>query len=65
MSPKKDTVSEAEINRRIAFADAALGAAGHEVTDPQTRELARQVAAGKLTGDEAVAHAIARVTGKQ
>ena len=64
MSTNEDTVSDAEINRRIAFADAALGAAGHTVTDPQTRELARQVAAGKLTGDEAVAQTIARVTGK-
>lgn len=38
----------------IAFADAALGAAGHEVTDPVTRALAAQVARGEISGDEAV-----------
>lgn len=59
MSTKDDSISEAEINRRIAFADAALGAAGHEVTDPTAREVARQIAAGKLTADEAVARHIA------
>jgi hypothetical protein len=50
-------VDEAEIKRRIAFA--ALGAAGHAVTDPEAREVARQIAAGRLTADEAVAHHIA------
>jgi hypothetical protein len=52
-------VDEAEIERRIAFADAALGAAGHEVTDPKAREVARQIAVGRLTANEAVAHHIA------
>lgn len=37
------------------FADGALGAAGHEVTDPATRELLMQVARGEITGDQAVA----------
>ncbi len=58
MSPKDDTVRDAKNKRRIAFADAALGAAGHAVTGPETRELALQVAAGKLTGDEAIARAL-------
>lgn len=48
-------VSEAEIERRMSFADAALGAAGHEVTDPEVRAISRRVAAGDLTGDEATA----------
>jgi hypothetical protein len=46
-------VSEAEIERRMSFADAALGAAGHEVTDPELRAISRRVAAGDITGDEA------------
>lgn len=37
------------------YADGALGAAGHEVTDPTVRELNAKVARGELTADEAVA----------
>lgn len=39
----------------MAFADGALGAAGHEVTDPTVRALNMQVARGEITADEAVA----------
>jgi hypothetical protein len=40
---------------RVAFADAALALAGHEVTDPALRAIVEQVARDELTGDEAVA----------
>lgn len=49
------SVAETEIERRMAFADAALGAAGHEVSDPELRAISRRVAAGEITGDEAAA----------
>jgi hypothetical protein len=49
--------TEAEINDRIAFVDAANALAGLELTDPVARELVRRVAAGEITGDEAVAEA--------
>jgi hypothetical protein len=54
-------IDEAEVERRMAFADAALGAAGHEVIDPTLRELSRQVAAGTLSADEAIARGVAHV----
>jgi hypothetical protein len=54
-------VSEAEIERRISFADAALGAAGHGVADPALRDLSRQVAAGTLTAEEAIARGVAHI----
>lgn len=57
--------SETEIQRAIIRADAALGAAGHEVTDEETRELGRQVAAGSITGDEAAARIVAKLHAKQ
>ncbi|NQX37079.1 hypothetical protein [Herbiconiux sp. VKM Ac-2851] len=46
---------EADVERRMSFADAALGAAGHEVTDPTVRAISRRLAAGEVTGDEAAA----------
>jgi hypothetical protein len=54
-------VSEAEVERRMSFADGALGAAGHEVTDPALRELSRQVAAGTLTAEEAIARGLEHI----
>jgi hypothetical protein len=54
-------VSEAEIERRMSFADAALGAAGHGVEDSALRELSRQVAAGTLTAEEAIARGVAHI----
>ena len=55
------TVDEAEVERAMTFADAALGVAGHEVTDPALRELSRSVARGELSGDEAVKRAVAHI----
>ena len=54
-------VDEAEVERRMSFADAALGAAGHEVADPTLRDLSRQVAAGTLTAEEAIARGVAHI----
>lgn len=45
--------TEDDAAERLAFADAALGAAGHEVTDPYLNELAVRQARGEISGDEA------------
>lgn len=42
-----------EVKETIGYVDGVLGAAGHSVDDPETRELLRRQAAGELTGDEA------------
>jgi hypothetical protein len=52
-------VDDAEVERRINFADAALGAAGHSVTDSTLREFSRSVADGTLTAKEANAKGLA------
>ncbi|TFC09263.1 hypothetical protein E3O59_05745 [Cryobacterium sp. MDB2-33-2] len=54
-------VDDAEIERRLSFADAALGAEGLEVTDPVLRDLNRQVAAETLTAEAAIAAALAHI----
>jgi len=41
----------------MEFADAALAAAGHEVTDPRMRSLVERVARKELTAEEALAAA--------
>lgn len=46
---------DATATRAIALADAAHGAEGTAVIDPYARELARWVAEGRMSGDEAVA----------
>ncbi|PDQ36441.1 MAG: hypothetical protein B5766_00710 [Candidatus Lumbricidophila eiseniae] len=43
----------AEVDERLAFADAALAVAGHEVTDPTLRGIVERAARHELTGDEA------------
>lgn len=45
--------TEQEAAERLAFADAALGAAGHEVTDPYLNEIAARFARGEISFDEA------------
>ncbi|WP_029067971.1 hypothetical protein [Jonesia quinghaiensis] len=45
--------TDEEAADRLAFAEAALGAAGHEVTDPYLRELLAQHARGEISGDQA------------
>ena len=52
------TIASKRVSRtpeeHVAHADAALAAAGHQVTDPTTRALAARVARGEISGDEAV-----------
>lgn len=48
-------VTPAEVERRVATADAALGLAGHQITDPVTRDILRRAAAEEITSDEAAA----------
>ncbi len=43
-------ISDEEVEHRMAEADGALGAAGHQVTNPVTRELLRQKIRGEITG---------------
>jgi hypothetical protein len=57
----KPPVSEAEIQRRMDFADAASNLAGHQVTDPVLREITRQVAAETLTAEEAKVLVLAHI----
>ncbi len=47
--------TSAEVERRLAFADAALAVAGHEVTDPVLRDVLARAARHEITGDEAIA----------
>jgi hypothetical protein len=56
-------VEQVDVERRMSFADAALGAAGHEVTDPAVRAISRRLAAGEVTGDEAAALVKAQLLG--
>lgn len=42
-----------EADDRLAFADAALAVAGHEVTDSTLRGIVERQARHELTGDEA------------
>jgi hypothetical protein len=44
---------EGDAERRIAFADAALALAGHQVSDPRLNDLIARQARGELSGDEA------------
>ncbi|WP_295125071.1 hypothetical protein [uncultured Leifsonia sp.] len=45
--------TQADVDERLAFADAALALAGHEVTDPELRAILERQARHELTGDEA------------
>lgn len=45
--------TEAEVEEALLYADVGLGLAGHEVRDERTREVARRVARGEISGDEA------------
>ena len=55
---ESEDVAEAQ-----ALADAALGAAGHSVSDPYIRDLGRLIASGEISGDEAVQRALAHIDG--
>lgn len=62
--PPVPRVAAEEVQRRVDFADAAMRLAGHEASE-DARELSRQVAAEELTGDEAVAIAMARISARK
>ena len=57
-------VDEVEVDRRLSFADAALGAAGHQVTDPVVLAIHRRLAAEEITGNEAAALVSAHLLGR-
>lgn len=52
---RPQTADQPSVTRAAALADAALGAEGITVIDPYARQLARWVAEGRVSGDEAVA----------
>lgn len=52
-------LTEQEINKAMARADGALGAAGHVVTDSRARAIIRSKIAGEITVEEAEAQLIA------
>lgn len=52
-------LTEQEIDKAMARADGALGAAGHVVTDPRARAIIRSKIAGEITVQEAEEQLIA------
>jgi hypothetical protein len=58
------TIAPVEVEQRLAFADAALALAGHEVTDPELRELRRRAIRGEMTTDAAIAAGVALIDGR-
>ena len=50
---------------RLAFADAALALAGHEITNSALRDVVERAARRELTAEEAVALASRRVQGSR
>lgn len=60
-TPSTRTVSAAEAARRIEFADAALGAAGHQVADLELQRLRWAAARGEISVEEALAAGMAHL----
>lgn len=60
-APGTRTVPATQAERRLLFADAALGAAGHQVTDPILREYSRRVAEGTMTAEDAIVAGMAHI----
>lgn len=56
--------TEPDAQERIAFADAALALAGHQVTDPYLNDLAARQARGELSGEEARQLGLQHITGR-
>ncbi len=52
-----------DVEDRLTFADAALALAGHEVTDPELREILKSAARHELTVKEAIAEMRRHVQG--
>lgn len=51
----KTPLTPQQIDEHMAHADGVLGAAGHHVNDPNTREVMRRYLVGELTIDQAIA----------
>jgi hypothetical protein len=49
------------VEAQVAFADAALGVAGHSLSDPVLRDILRQVVAGQITREQGAELARRRV----
>ena len=66
MDPVVDDGRDASTDAReqIAFADAALALAGHQVTDPYLNDLVARQARGELSGEEARRLGLQHVTGR-
>lgn len=60
-APGIRSVPVTEADRRLQLADAALGAAGHQVTDPVLREYSRRVAEGTMSAEAAIAAGVAHI----
>jgi hypothetical protein len=58
---KVEQLSGTDVACHLSFADAALGAAGHEVKDPYLRELVERQVRGDLSGEEARALGVQHV----
>ncbi|WP_431031225.1 hypothetical protein [Plantibacter sp. RU18] len=57
----RPSVTQVEASRRLQFADGALGAAGHAVTDPTLRDLGARVARGEMTVEDALAASLEHI----
>ncbi|GAA2007202.1 hypothetical protein [Brevibacterium samyangense] len=53
--------SAEDADKHLAFAEAALAPAGHEVTDPVLRDLLERKARGEISAEEALAAARAHI----
>lgn len=56
--------TQADVDERMAFADAALAVAGHEITDPELRALGDARARGELSGEDFRSEARRRILGR-
>lgn len=57
-------IAPTNVQERLAFADAGLAMAGHQITDPMLRDIVERTARHALTADEAIAAARLHVQGR-
>ncbi|MYM20459.1 hypothetical protein GSY69_10910 [Brevibacterium sp. 5221] len=62
--PTTQTRPAVSTEEAMAFADGALGAAGHQVTDPYINQLRRQRLEGEISMDEYQCLAVAHIDAK-
>lgn len=58
-----DLARRASVSDCMSFADAGLGLAGHELSDPLLRSILEQNLSGELTDEEAAAEARVHLLG--